>query len=202
MAPRTESKPVSLSRRALFHGRAASSGVPVVRPPWSLPEPQFLDACKTCSSCLTACEEGILKRGAGGYPEVDFQAGECTFCGACATACATSESHAIYAQDIETARPWALEARIGSGCLSANGVTCRVCGERCDARAIRFQLAVGGIANPIIDQESCTGCGACVAPCPVDVVEVIHNQNQVATRPVGAVGAVQFKGHIQLEEQS
>lgn len=78
-----------------------------------------------------------------------------------------------------------VELRIGTGCLSMNGVMCRVCGDRCDERAIRFQLAVGGIAHPIIDQSSCTGCGACVEPCPVGVVEI-----------------AQIEGPVQVEELS
>lgn len=179
IAQRTVSKPVSLSRRALFQGRITTPDAPAVRPPWSLDEAQFLDTCTTCDKCVFACEDGILKRGAGGYPEVDFQNGECTFCGACVAACAPN---AIFMHDTENTGavlPWTLEARIGSGCLSTNGVMCRVCGDRCDVRAIRFQLAVGGIANPIIDQTSCTGCGACVRPCPVGAVEVVQIQEQV-----------------------
>jgi ferredoxin-type protein NapF len=31
---------------------------------------------------------------------------------------------------------------------------------------------VGGVATPAVDATSCTGCGACVAPCPVAAIEV------------------------------
>lgn len=173
MAQGTPSKAVDLSKRALFRGQLSEMDATVIRPPWALAETAFLETCTACDKCLGVCEEGILKRGAGGYPEIDFQMGECTFCGDCAKVC---EPGAIIAKNRDGAIPWNLEARIDSSCLSSNAVTCRVCGDRCDSRAIRFQLAVGGIANPIIDPSSCTGCGACVAPCPVDAVEVVQVQ--------------------------
>ena len=39
------------------------------------------------------------------------------------------------------------------------------------ARAIRFPLVAGGVPRPEIDTGACTGCGACVAPCPVNAIE-------------------------------
>jgi len=167
------SKPVSLARRSLFSGRAHTPMAPALRPPWALDEAAFQDTCTTCDKCIGGCAEGIILRGAGGYPVIDFNKGECTFCGDCAEVCAPG---ALVAQDHDQILPWTLEARVSSDCLSACAVTCRVCGDRCDARAIRFQLAVGGVADPIIDQSLCTGCGACVAPCPVGAVEVVQVQ--------------------------
>ncbi|HEY9080094.1 ferredoxin-type protein NapF [Magnetovibrio sp.] len=166
---------VSISRRALFTGRLANPARPVIRPPWSAPQATFLDACDQCNECLSVCAEGVIVQGGGGFPEIDFQNGACTFCGDCAQVC---EPGAIVADDIYRAEPWAIVARFGAECLSQNGVTCRVCGDRCDARAIRFQLAVGGVAHPIVNPSACTGCGACVAPCPVGAVEVVSVQRE------------------------
>jgi len=162
---------VSLARRALFTGRTAKPVVTPIRPPWSAPQQTFLNACTQCAQCQDVCAEGVIVRGDGGFPEINFQNGECTFCGDCAQVC---EPGAIVASEIYRGVPWRTVARLDAGCLSQNAVTCRVCGDRCDARAIRFQLAVGGVAHPIIDPSACTGCGACVAPCPVGAVEVVH----------------------------
>ena len=161
---------VSLSRRALFAGRRADPVVAPIRPPWSVHEAAFLDACTQCNACRSVCAEGVVVHGSGGFPEIKFQNGVCTFCGDCAQVC---EPGAIVADDLYRAVPWTVVARFDATCLSQNGVTCRVCGDRCDARAIRFQLAVGGVAQPIIDPSACTGCGGCVAPCPVGAVEVV-----------------------------
>ncbi|WP_211563328.1 ferredoxin-type protein NapF [Magnetovibrio blakemorei] len=166
---------VSLSRRAFFSGRGAQPVVAPFRPPWSRAEQHFVDLCTHCNECRDVCAEQIIVLGGGGYPEVDFQNGECSFCGDCAQVC---EPGAIVAAHVFEALPWNLGVELSANCLSQNGVMCRVCGERCDARAIRFQLAVGGNALPVIDQSSCTGCGACIAPCPVGALEIKRFENE------------------------
>lgn len=165
---------LSLSRRALFKGQLTNKQSPDIRPPWAQPEHTFLDLCSRCDKCASACESNIIIRGGGGYPRVDFKAGECTFCNACVTVCPDG---ALGHPETESAA-WNLTANIGDACLSANGITCRVCGDRCDARAIQFTLAMGGVANPIIDEKACTGCGACVAPCPVSVITIEHRNER------------------------
>ena len=39
------------------------------------------------------------------------------------------------------------KAMIAASCLARNRVVCRSCGERCEARAIRFVPALGGAAT-------------------------------------------------------
>jgi len=63
-------------------------------------------------------------------------------------------------------------AVIGDSCLALRGIVCRVCEEQCEARAIRIRLAVGGGASPTVAAALCTGCGACVAPCPAHAIAV------------------------------
>ncbi|MGR3634614.1 MAG: 4Fe-4S binding protein [Shimia sp.] len=82
----------------------------------------------------------------------------CTFCGACAEACG--------AKAILPTEGWDWRATVDDTCLSMQGVTCRACEDHCDDQAIRFQLHTGGRSEPMIDIESCTGCGACAAACP------------------------------------
>jgi len=59
---------------------------------------------------------------------------------------------------------------IGPACLALNGVVCRVCAEHCESHAIRFRLAPGGVAVPLLRAERCDGCGACVKACPVSAI--------------------------------
>ncbi|THF61106.1 ferredoxin-type protein NapF [Pseudothauera nasutitermitis] len=151
---------VSLTRRGFLRGRP-NRVEPAQRPPWALDEVAFLARCMRCDACLDACPGSILTRGDGGFPKVDFERGECVFCGDCVTQC---KSGALFRQ--EDAAPWALLATVGGACLAMHGVECRVCGEICERSAIRFRPRIGGVALPELDAVSCTGCGACVAPCP------------------------------------
>lgn len=165
-----------ISRLDLMGGRLRAVKSPQ-RPPWALPEAAFQDICTGCDACIDACPTSILKKARAGYPVVEFAGGECTFCGDCVSVCRPKALRRN-----ENTPPWTLLAVVASSCLSATGTTCRICGERCDAQAITFKLAVGGRANPIVDPAHCTGCGACIAPCPVDAIDIISKSMISETR--------------------
>lgn len=157
---------INTARRAFLRGRVAGKDLLGHRMPWAVAG--FTAACQRCDDCIKACEESVLVAGDGGYPTVDFDRGGCTFCGACVCAC----QHG--ALDGELAQPWLLKASIGEGCLSAQGITCRSCGDACEVRAIRFQLEVGGRAIPSLDNTLCNGCGSCIATCPTHVIQILE----------------------------
>ena len=146
------------------------------RPPWAVEG--FEDACTRCGACLAACPETILVPGDGGFPEVDVTqgSGQCTFCRACVEACPEPAF-----DDPETVRPWDWVARIGAGCLATNGIACQTCGEVCAYDAIPFAPEESGPPVPWLKTDSCTGCGACVAACPAQVIRVVRR----ATRRSG-----------------
>lgn len=156
---------VDASRRGFFRGKPRPKAE--IRPPWALPEIEFTDRCTRCNDCLSACPEQIIVTGDGGFPTVDFSRGECTFCGDCVTSC---KPDALITRAEQA--PWAYKALIGPSCLPLKGVECRVCGDYCDARAIRFIPRLGGSPLAEIDPEKCTACGACVAPCPVNALTI------------------------------
>ena len=92
----------------------------------------------------------------------------CSRCDDCLAACPTGLLKR--GQGDTTQKPWSFGIVIGEGCLAAQNVECRVCGEACDADAIRFRPRIGGVPLPDVDNAACTGCGACIAPCPVVAV--------------------------------
>ncbi|WP_265947046.1 ferredoxin-type protein NapF [Dechloromonas sp. A34] len=157
---------VDASRRGFLRGRPRPQAE--IRPPWALPEEGFIDRCTRCNDCLKACPQKILVIGDGGYPTVDFSHAECTFCGDCVAAC---QPRALMRLD-NAALPWQRKAFISDACLARQGVECRICGDFCDVRAIRFMPRLGGSPLPEIDSELCTGCGACVAPCPSRAIAI------------------------------
>lgn len=148
--------------RGDFTGRTAA-----LRPPWAQAEQEFIARCDRCGHCVSACPTHILKRGRGGFPEVDFSAGECLFCADCVSSC---QPGALVA----AGRPaWQLRVRIDTeACLAYRGVECRSCSDPCEARAIRMRLQVGGAAIPEVNLSNCNGCGACYPVCPVQAIRI------------------------------
>ncbi len=179
----TDSRP-EISRRQFL--RADLRGkTQAVRPPWALPEARFIETCERCDDCISACPEKILRRGNGGYPQLDFAAGGCTFCGDCARVC---EYGALGFADDPQQMPWRLEVAIVASCLSLHGTVCRSCGEVCEERAIRFKLEVGGIARPLLDTGECNGCGQCVSVCPVGSIRIGPAEAVAQTQPEKTLG--------------
>lgn len=133
------------------------------RPPWAVPEDRFVVRCTRCGACAKACPRGLIRGGDGGFPEIGFRHQGCTFCRACLDAC---DAHALDARE----PPFTARVTVAEHCLARNRVECRACGDACDERALRFVPARGGISRLVIDVARCTGCGACVAPCPVGAI--------------------------------
>ena len=153
------------SRRNFLRGKVAEHTAQQ-RPPWALPEAHFTAVCTRCGDCARACPTRIIRQGDGGYPTVDFSQRECTFCGDCAAAC---RPLALAGDGLPA---WPYKALINASCLTQRGVECRVCGDFCDVRAILFAPRIGSAPLPSIDTDACTGCGACVAPCPTAAIRI------------------------------
>lgn len=167
---------INHSRRAFLRGRVAGSGSTSPgtlrygpaprRPPWALPEAGFLAACTRCGDCAAVCPTKVIQI-RDGYPQIDFTKAACTFCAECVRACSPAALRRV-----EGEPPWRIVAQPGTNCLADSGVECRICGEQCEAEAIRFNPRFGLPAVPEVLVDRCTGCGACVAPCPTRTIVV------------------------------
>lgn len=160
-----------LSRRAILKANFRSHQQPV-RLPWVRGETEFVDACSRCDVCISACPEKIIIKGDGGFPEINFNRGECTFCADCIKSCSEDLFNSI------DENPWTLKAHISDGCLSLKNVVCIICKEQCETEAISFVPQVGSVSQPILDIEKCTGCGACVKACPGQAIKLSYQNNQ------------------------
>jgi ferredoxin-type protein NapF len=152
------------SRRRFLRGQPAAD-IRIPRLPWALDDSSFTAGCTRCGDCLRACPEQIIVHGDGGFPQVDFSRNACTFCHACVDAC----KQPIFHHD---AKPWHAVAVIDQRCLTQQQVYCQNCKDACGERAIRFQFGRNGMSHPQILLDACTGCGACVAPCPTQAIRI------------------------------
>ena len=146
-----------VSRRGFLTARPA----PAFRPMPPGVSAASLAASTGCGDCVAACHQQILLI-AEGRVAVDFDRGECTFCTACATACPAP----VFAAPAVMA----YRAAISDRCLAQRGTTCMSCRDACPEDAIRFVPRRGGPFLPDLSPAACTGCGACIAPCPAEAI--------------------------------
>ncbi len=184
-SPREANASLLLPRRMLFSvalgvacGSAAKldrqSARRVLRPPGALDEPVFRGVCTRCGNCGRACPAGIIERDLGQNglaslmtPILHFRQDYCREdCVRCTEAC---PGGALARLPLEK-KPG---VRLGlprvdmNVCLLAEDRECSVCRSRCPYDAVRYVFSETDYTlTPQVDQEKCTGCGACEAACP------------------------------------
>jgi ferredoxin-type protein NapF len=161
---------MDVSRRRFIGGGAASAEL---RPPWLCNLATFTNDCTRCNRCIQLCPEGILTSGTGGFPKVDFTLGECTFCGECTSQCEAGLFARV--RDLDDSG-WTHHAVVSERCLTNVGVMCRSCEDACEPQAIRFRLTAGKLPAPAIDDQACTGCGACIGRCPETAISMTSQE--------------------------
>jgi len=140
----------------------------LLRSHWELSEALFTARCTRCGDCIDACPTNILHKGRGGFPQINFNRGECLFCEDCSNSCTPAALHKS-----SDRAPWTLRVSLNTEtCIAFHGVECRACADPCESRAIRMRPRVGSVALPDIDLSTCNGCGACYAPCPVQALRI------------------------------
>ncbi|MFC3149588.1 ferredoxin-type protein NapF [Litoribrevibacter euphylliae] len=177
---------MDISRRSLFRGRISSGAkapLEPIRMPWMIAMEDFTDLCSRCAKCVDQCPEGVIKKGDGGFPTVDFQKGECTFCAECVDVC----PEPVFKATDEP--PWHLTAVIAETanqvsvtfdgvCMAYQGVVCQSCKDACDVRAIQMKYLSSATPVPKIDVDACTGCGACVSVCPTNAIGIVEKAEE------------------------
>ena len=197
---------VSLSRRGFLVGAlgglaaavgiqkvwGAKIGTPAaalpVRPPGSVPEPEFLQMCIRCGECFQACPNNVLQpiafeQGLEGIwtPQVVAKWSGCEpRCNNCGQVCPTGAIRPLPIEEKRVAR-MGLAIVNEQTCLPyARREACQMCVDECNAanyNAIEF-IRVGtemdkdgkpiedtGFLAPVILADKCVGCGLCETRC-------------------------------------
>lgn len=159
---------VDLARRGILKGKPGRQTELPVRPPWHRNEDHFTETCDRCGECVKSCEEHIIIIGDGGFPEINFKHGECTFCRQCADSC--SADALSFSEDRTPFNGTKLS--ISQSCLNEQGIICQSCCDSCDQRAIRPEWK-NAIPDIRINQDLCNTCGACISVCPAQSITVL-----------------------------
>ncbi len=151
--------------------------------PWTIPTPQFFDACTRCDACIDACPQAIVERGRDGYPRLNFSGNSCTFCGECVQSCDHGAFHVISADTQLEQQPTMLRAVIHKECFAYANILCRACEETCDAEAISFRPTLQKVPQPEVDTSLCNGCGECYRFCPADAIRMSLARPEIKRLP-------------------
>lgn len=156
-----------VTRRQLIQGKI-SSRPDQPFPPWSIDANRFTDTCTRCGDCIKSCPQKIIVKNEDEFPVIDFTVSECTFCAQCVDACKVG---CLSLLEFMGADPWPIKAVVNQVCVNYSGTVCQMCGQACHENAIQFKVQKEGTI-PSIDNDSCTGCGACVSSCPKQAIDM------------------------------
>jgi ferredoxin-type protein NapG len=138
------------------------------RPPGAVVEASFLTLCTRCGECSAACPHAAIHKygeGAGvltGTPVLLPDQRACHMCEGFPCAAACEEGALVSPAD--TTWPLGEVCLAEERCIAFAGPDCGACASLCPPGADSLQLIRG---RPVIDGDTCVGCGRCIEACPV-----------------------------------
>lgn len=162
--------------------RVADKAKHWIRPPFALPELDFLLACTRCNACIEACPHDVIfplaaRLGADvvNTPALDLLKKGCHLCEdwPCVNAC---EAKALVLSEDEQANKSQFKinkfanAEIDEGlCLPFSGPECGACISACPVEG----ALILEHEKPVIEQEICVGCALCRDACVVEEKAIV-----------------------------
>ncbi len=165
---------ITLPRSLFFsHGKT-------IRPPSSLPDPDFNLLCARCGNCSGVCPTHIIKPsedtsmiGSLLTPVIDFSESyclpECTLCG---DVCPSGAITKFNQEDKKNLFMAGVRIDVET-CWLNHQKDCDQCRYHCAYDAIEIKKTGGSpLALPVLDDDKCVGCAACKIICPADAIEI------------------------------
>ena len=162
--------------KTLLHRRLLGR---LIRPPGSIPEQDFLNACIHCGKCMKVCPTNglqpcIIEAGVNGLwtPRLAARIGGCEkHCNMCGQVCPTSAIRNLPLEE-KTYAKMGTAVIDRSRCIAwEQDKVCLICDEACPYNAISsLNETIRGttLLRPFVDERICTGCGLCEARCPIE----------------------------------
>lgn len=151
-----------------------------LQPPGSLPEESFNTLCLRCGNCIKSCPTGILSHHVDPshllswmVPEIRFTEGYCLEnCNRCSQVC-PSGAITLFSKEAKNQLFIGFAQIEIENCLLSKNKECDRCKAACSYNAITIEPTEGSIQmQPVVSQDRCVGCGACVVICPPRVVKI------------------------------
>lgn len=163
------------SRRRFLRGGVKTKQE--IRLPWIINEAVFTSGCTQCQNCINNCDSNIIIKAEDGFPKIDFNLGECTFCDKCIEVCeqplfsgSFSDATGENQQNQNPSKAWPVSINLNDKCLAKNNIYCQSCRDECEVGVIKFSYVNSSIPEPSIDNDDCTQCGACIKVCPQEAL--------------------------------
>ncbi|UCG44380.1 MAG: 4Fe-4S binding protein [candidate division WOR-3 bacterium] len=160
--------------RAFVHPKLSGR---LIRPPGSIPEPEFLNRCLHCGMCMKVCPTNglqpcLFEAGLNGLwtPKLVPRIGGCEKnCNMCGQVCPTSAIRRLGLEEKTFARMGTAVVDRRRCIAWEQDKSCLICDEACPFDAITIAGVPGEQVNgPVVDEEICVGCGLCEARCPIE----------------------------------
>ena len=170
------------------YGFGAEGRRPLIRPPGSVPEREFLGSCIRCGECFRACPNNVLQpvgleqglEGLWSPCVVPDWSGCEPSCNNCGHVCPTGSIRALPLAEKRAARMGLAEIDRTTCLPWAGGSECQLCADECRAAgydAIEFErigvqvdedgfpIEGTGVLAPVLLPEHCVGCSLCQTRC-------------------------------------